>query len=51
MTSHGTIGGKEPVEPICRNCKEWRMGGHCIFWDNYKYALAKACGYFTPKES
>jgi hypothetical protein len=50
MTAKGTIGGQPPVDKICRNCKDWSIGGNCGLWKQYKYALHVACGYFTPRE-
>jgi len=50
MSGNGTIGGKPPVDRICRNCEDWVFGGQCKLWKNYKYALTKACGYFTPRD-
>jgi hypothetical protein len=49
MKERGTMGGEPPVERICRNCQEWRMGGHCEYWDQYKYALTAACRSFSPR--
>jgi hypothetical protein len=50
MSSKGTIGGGPPVDLVCRNCKDWRIQGRCELWKNYKYGLAKACGYFTQRK-
>ncbi len=50
MSSNRTIGGEQIKPKICRDCREWKTGGHCKFWKQYKYALHNACGYFMPRE-